>query len=591
MLDEVHKSRPALKHQAQIPAGSGIPLKSQNTDHSVTTRTIAPDGSYLREHNDDRKGDVVDKYFHSDPKLDFTEEKFKDGTVARTDSTGTKTTKVKNANGTDAGIKVEKPDGTSIEITVSADGKGTSEEHSGPAQKDNYDIDRDGAGNSIETRNVDNVERKKYNFTDPSKNYSVDSTWSESGKSEKYSFANEAQNYTKTTSQQGNTSLVKVEYADPSKNYKIETDATKGIIKRTDASGRVEIDDKEGHESHSADYSQVERQNHNGTGFSQSLDYASGNYSKKHWGPDKQDNWTLSQDKSGNQSLKLSDGKVLAGKDADTYLDSIAPKALFNKEHNFVSLGGTVCGNQPERGQVPVVPTDPHSDGCQFASGDITTPSLNFSNIYEKVAPSSVRFESGTGGKTHDIGSGVMVAKNNDECLVVTDDHVAKKQAINPEHSATTSDGKQYPTNVLYQDPTRDLAVVSLKMGADADKVCKPAQFVKNKNEIKSDSDVAMLGTPANTPNLLLASAKVSSLRVLTRQEFVDKNNRPDGAKAGTLVADVDAPLKPGMSGGPAVTSAGKVWGVNEAANDSHGVVVLLDQQDAHQLIDHALAR
>jgi len=98
-----------------------------------------------------------------------------------------------------------------------------------------------------------------------------------------------------------------------------------------------------------------------------------------------------------------------------------------------------------------------------------------------------------------------------------------KNRPLNPNIARLPLTASQYPTNVLYQDPTRDLAVVSLKMGADADKVCKPAQFVKNKNEIKSDSDVAMLGTPANTPNLLLASAKVSSLRVLTRQEFVDK--------------------------------------------------------------------
>ena len=189
-----------------------------------------------------------------------------------------------------------------------------------------------------------------------------------------------------------------------------------------------------------------------------------------------------------------------------------------------------------------------HSGGDAVRSIDaplLDAYSRAVADVVDTVGPSVVRIDlAHRDGQKSGSGSGVIVSPDG---LVLTNSHVvsAGKRA-----SVTTLDGRTFAARVLGDDPDTDLALLRI----DADETL-PAARLGNSKLLRPGQIAIAIGNPLGFDATVTAGV-VSAL------------GRSLRAKNGRLIDDViqtDAALNPGNSGGPLVSSAGEVIGINTA--------------------------
>jgi len=167
----------------------------------------------------------------------------------------------------------------------------------------------------------------------------------------------------------------------------------------------------------------------------------------------------------------------------------------------------------------------------------------------DAVGPAVVHLQlKGADGRPRGSGSGVVVAPDG---LVLTNSHVVHGggRAAQP-LAVTTVDGRTMVGRVLGDDPDTDLALVRVD-----EAVKLPAAALGNSARLRPGQLAIAIGNPLGfecTVTAGVISAVGRSLR----------------AQSGRLIDDViqtDAALNPGNSGGPLVSSAGEVIGINTA--------------------------
>lgn len=225
--------------------------------------------------------------------------------------------------------------------------------------------------------------------------------------------------------------------------------------------------------------------------------------------------------------------------------------------------GGSRSGNNYSIGSTQDNPVS-------IASGTAVSP-YDVSGIVDRVMPSIVAItekstEKSYFGQTYSstgAGSGFIVKQDNDQLLIVTNNHVVEGA---DEISVQFIDGEVADARVKGTSPSNDLAVIMV----DLDKL---------KDSTKKAIRVATLGSSddAKVGQMVIAIGNALGYGQSVTVGYVSAKNREvstsDGSGKSTtqILMQTDAAINPGNSGGALININGDVIGINSSKYMSYG--------------------
>jgi len=240
---------------------------------------------------------------------------------------------------------------------------------------------------------------------------------------------------------------------------------------------------------------------------------------------------------------------------------------------------GKACRIQPQDGELLVVSRNFRSPGCDLQSFAPPAPGsgdMDVLQLYKDLRPSVTYFKmsgatDGSGKEPAGVdkvwgGSGVAVAKEADDCLVITDDHVPK--GVPEQHvkasgmKVAMANGKDYDASVITSDPGHDLALVKVNTGADTDKVCKAAAVTEQPVAVDGTQNVITMGQPYTSHAIYTSTGTLSQVQKRSDINFMIKplpGEDPDRPILSQYV-----PIHEGFSGAGVFTKDGKLVSLDD---------------------------
>ena len=240
------------------------------------------------------------------------------------------------------------------------------------------------------------------------------------------------------------------------------------------------------------------------------------------------------------------------------------------QQTGFVSSGKKVAlgSNLASTGDVNSATT------TATAENDSTTTSTlgstaDVSKIVEKAMPSVVAINGTQTVKQQNVfgrsqsyqaessGSGIIIGENDEELLIVTNNHVI---ADTDSLSVVFVDNKEVKASVKGGDADNDIAVISVKLSDIPEETRKSITLasIGNSDNVKVGQGVVAIGNALGYGQ----SVTVGYISALNREVKTDANTSKS-------LMQTDAAINPGNSGGALLNMNGEVIGINSAKYSS----------------------
>ncbi|MCL2865156.1 MAG: trypsin-like peptidase domain-containing protein [Lachnospiraceae bacterium] len=227
--------------------------------------------------------------------------------------------------------------------------------------------------------------------------------------------------------------------------------------------------------------------------------------------------------------------------------------------------------------------------------------SSDVSDMVERVMPSVVAVTNLSAQQVQDwfgnihtqenesAGSGFIIAMEEDELLIVTNDHVISGSDT---ISITFYDGTILDADVKGSSPDYDLAIVAVSMdhiSAETLEVIAVATI--------GDSNQLRMGEPAIAIGNSLGYGQTVTTGVISALNRVSQAPSFDlsgGMSADMELIQTDAAINPGNSGGPLMNAVGEVIGINSAklvGATIEGVGYAIPISDVADILDNLMAQ
>lgn len=187
---------------------------------------------------------------------------------------------------------------------------------------------------------------------------------------------------------------------------------------------------------------------------------------------------------------------------------------------------------------------------------------VSINNIYDEVTTDYFgrSYKSQNGGS----GSGIIIGQNDDEVLIVSNNHVTKAEtgARNQKITVTFNDETTAEATIKGADSGADLSVISVKMS-------------DIKKETLSKIKIATLGDSSKLKvgQMVIAIGNALGYGQSTTVGYVSALNREIADEDYTMkLIQTDAAINPGNSGGALLNAKGEVIGINSVKYASEKV-------------------
>lgn len=233
------------------------------------------------------------------------------------------------------------------------------------------------------------------------------------------------------------------------------------------------------------------------------------------------------------------------------------------------------------------------ADGTAVSNTSSVTSSNDVSGIVDKAMPSVVAitskviYESQTWfgpmqQEGEGSGSGIVVGKNDDELLIVTNNHVVEGAET---LKVTFIDDTAVDANIKGTDSDSDLAVIAVPLkDISSDTLSKIAiASLGDSDTLKVGQGVVAIGNALGYGQ----SVTVGYISALNRTVQTEAGNNQD-------LLQTDAAINPGNSGGALLNMQGEVIGINSAKYSStevEGMGYAIPISKAQEIIDTLMTK